>query len=99
MLSRSRTYVHDAVSRAHCILIVLDDDQGISQISQIFQCIQKLVIIPLVQTYTRLIQDIGDSDQTGADLSRESYALSLASGKSSRRSGQGQIIKAYVAQE
>ena len=86
MLSRSRTYVHDAVSRSHCILIVLDNDQGISQISEAFQCIQKLVIIPLVQADTRLIQDVGDADQTGSNLSREPYTLSFASGQGPRSS-------------
>ena len=99
VLSGSRAYINDTVSRAHCILVMLDDDQGVSEISQIFQRVQKLVIITLMETDTGFVQNVGNSHQAGSDLGRESDSLGFAAGQSPRRTGQGQIIESDVSEE
>ena len=52
-----------------------------------FQRFQQLIVISLVQSDTRLIQDIGNSDKSGTDLGRQTDSLCLAAGKGTRRPG------------
>ena len=59
-----RTNIHNVVGRTHGILIMFHDNQRISQILKIHQCMQQLVIVPLMQSDTRLIQNIGHADQS-----------------------------------
>ena len=52
-----------------------------------FQRFQQLIVISLVQSDTRLIQDIGNPHKSGADLGRQTDPLCLAAGKGTRRPG------------
>ena len=63
------------------------NDQCISQIPQIFECCKQLIIIPLMQSDTRLIKDIGNPHKSGADLGRQTDPLCLAAGKGTGRPG------------
>ena len=56
---------------------MLHHKEGIAQVPQILQCIQKLVIIPLMQSDTGLIQDIADAYQSGTDLGSQTDTLGL----------------------
>ena len=78
---------------------MFDHDQGIAQITQTLQRCQKFVIILLMQTDTRFVQNIGNTYQTGTDLGRQTDTLCLSSGKCPGRSGQGQVIQTYVHQK
>ena len=78
---------------------MLHHHQRISDISQVFQRRKELSVIPLVEAYAGLIQDIGNSHQPGADLGRQPDPLGLSSGEGSRRPGQRQIVKSHVDQK
>ena len=54
--------IHDPVCGADGILIMLDDDERISQIPHALQCRKELVIVTLVQTDGRFIQNVEDTD-------------------------------------
>ena len=56
--SGSRTNVHDIVCSSHGIFIVLNNDKGITKISEVLKCIKELVIVPLMKTDTGLIKDV-----------------------------------------
>ena len=75
------------------------DNDRIPEITQMLQCSEQFVIIPLVQADTWLVQNIADSDQSGANLCCKTNSLRLAAGKCSRRSGKGEIIQSDVNQE
>ena len=77
MLSCSGTDIYYIVCRKHGVFIMLYDNQRISEISQVFQCCQELVIIPLMQSDTGLVQDVGNSHQTGTDLGGKPDPLCL----------------------
>ena len=64
MLSCSRPDIHNMICCKHGVFIMLHYNQCISQIFQIPKGIQQLVIIPLVQADTGLIQNIGHSYQS-----------------------------------
>ena len=59
---------------------MLYDDQCIAQISQLAERLQQTPIVPLMEADARLVQDVDDAFQAGADLRRQPDALCLAAG-------------------
>ena len=47
---------------------MLDNDQGVAQIPQVLQRPQQLIVVPLVQTDGRLVQNIQHAHQGRTDL-------------------------------
>ena len=78
---------------------MFNHNQCISKISQISQCIQKLIIVSLMQSNAWLIQNIGHTYQSGTNLGCQTDSLCLTSGKSTRRSCKCQIIKSNIHQK
>ena len=91
--------VDDVVGRQHRFLVVLDDDEGIADVAQRFQGVDELVVVALMEADARLVQDIKDAHQRGADLCCEADALCLAARKRARATGEGQIIEADVGKK
>ena len=80
VLTGSRSDIHDKVRRTHGILVVLNDNQRIAKIPKTVQRTEQLVIIPLMQSDTRLIQNVRHTDQARANLRRQTNPLRLAAG-------------------
>ena len=83
MFSGSRPDIHNIIGCPHGILIMLHNKNRISQIPQVQQSRKQLVIVPLMKADAWLIQNIGHSHQTGADLGCQTDPLGLSSGKGS----------------
>ena len=73
------------VGAEHRFFVMFDHQQGITHVAQILQRLQQLLVVPLMQTDARLIQDVKDADETRADLSREPDALRFAARQSPGR--------------
>ncbi len=99
VLARARTDIHDAVRSPHRILVVLDHDQRVAEVPQSLQRREQLVVVPLVKTDARLIQNIGDAHKTRPDLGRQSDALCLTARERSGRPGERQIVEADIPEE
>ena len=80
VLTGSRSDIHDKVRRTHCILVMLNDNQRVAEIPQTVQRTEQLVIIPLMQSDARLIQNVRHTDQTRANLRRQTNPLRLSAG-------------------
>ncbi len=78
---------------------MLHHNHGISQIPKVLQCGDQPIIVPLVQSDTGLIQNIGHAHQAGADLGGQSDTLGLTAGQGTRRPGQAQIVQPYIQHE
>ena len=91
-LQGSRADIDNAVSGAHRILVVLHDDQTVSEVTQMFQRREKFVVVSLVKTDARLVENIGDTDKAGADLRCQTDSLRLTAGQRCRSARQGQIV-------
>ena len=61
--SRTGAYIHDIIRSVHGILVVLYDHQGVAQVAQIFQRVQKLFVVPLVKAYGRLVKNVQHAHQ------------------------------------
>ena len=75
------------------------NDQTVSQITKLHQRTEKPVIVSLMKSDTGLIQNIGNTYQTGADLCSQTDPLCFPAGKSTRSTAQGQIIQTYIRQK
>ena len=96
MLSGFRTDIHDIICRQHRILVVLHHNERISQIPETFQRVDQFIIVSLVKTDARLIQNVRHSHQTGADLGSQTDTLGFSAGQGSRRLGETQIVKSHI---
>ena len=99
MLACSRTDVDNLVGSIHCFLIMLYDNQRITQITQMLERFQQLAIIALVQTNARFVQNIQHTCQAAAYLRCQTDALRFAAAERTGASVQRQVIKAYVIEE
>ena len=61
--ARARTDVYDVVSREHGVLVVLDHDERVAEVAQPPQGRKQLVVVTLVQTDGRLVEDIQHAHQ------------------------------------
>lgn len=85
MLSGTRTDIHDKIRRTHGILIMFYDKDTVSQVAQMKKRAKKLIVISLVKTNTRFIQNISHTHQSGAHLRSQTNTLRLTAGKRRRR--------------
>ena len=61
--SGGRAYVDDIVRGKDHVLVVLHHDDGIARIPEFFQGIDQPVVVALMQTDRRLVQDVKHPDQ------------------------------------
>ena len=99
VLPRARADVYDPVGGGDGVLVVLHDDEGVAQVPQSGQRLDQTVVVALVQADRRLVQDVQDADQPGADLGRQPNALSLTAGQGAGRTVQREVVQAYVEQK
>ena len=78
---------------------MLDHDYRIADIAQALQRGDQALVIALVQTDRRLVQNIEHAHKAGTDLRRQTDALSFAARKRGRSAIERQIIQAHVHQE
>ena len=77
MHARAGSDVHHIICGADSVLIVFHHNQRVAQIAEFLQGGEQLVIVALVQTDTRFIENIQHAGQIGSDLRRQSDALAL----------------------
>ena len=89
--ARAGADVDNEVRRAHRVLVVLDDQNRVSQIAQTAQRIEELVVIPLMKADGRLIENVEYAHEARADLGRKPYSLALAARERPCRARKRQI--------
>ena len=97
--SGPRSQVDDVIGGANRLLIVLHHEHCIAQIAQTSESVQEAGVVPRMQSHGRLIQDIEDTHQSAADLSRQPNPLRLAGRERRRRPTQGEIVESNITQE
>ena len=91
--------VDDPVGDPDGVLVVLDDDQGVAEVLEPDQGLDQPVVVALVQPDRRLVEDVEDAHQAGADLGGQPDPLRLTAGQRAGRPVQGQVVQADVEQE
>ena len=93
LLARARADVDDPVRAADDVEVVLDDEEGVAGRLQPVQHVEQGLGVGRVQTRRRLVEDVGDAEEPGAQLGRDPQALCLT-----RRQGRRAATEAEVAQ-
>jgi 5-formaminoimidazole-4-carboxamide-1-beta-D-ribofuranosyl 5'-monophosphate synthetase len=75
MDTRSWSDIDDMIRLTHDLFIVLDDDNGISEIDELSEVVNEETTVPRMQSDGRLIENIGNSLEFCPYLRRETYAL------------------------
>ncbi len=99
VLTGARADVDDPVGGADGVLVVLDDDERVAEVAQPGQGLDQPAVVALVQADRRLVQDVEDADQAGADLGGQPDALRLAAGQGARRALEREVVEPDVEQE
>ena len=99
VLARARADVDDPVGGGDGVLVVLDDDEGVAEVAQPGERLDQPVVVALVQADARLVEDVEDADEPGADLGREPDALRLAAGQGAGRAVEAEVVEPDVEQE
>src|SRR5579885_3024322 len=75
--SRLRPHIHNEIRASHCLFIMLNNYDCISGVPHGLEGADKLLIIPGMETYARLIKDVYNADELRSNLSRKPYSLCL----------------------
>ena len=73
-----RTYVHDIVGVEHHVAVVLHHNHGVAHVAQLLQRVYESVVVALMQSDARLVEDVEHVDELRANLRGKAYALALA---------------------
>ena len=76
-----RPHVDDIVRIEDHIFIMLHHQNGISDIAEVFQGIDQTLIVALMQSNARFIQDVQYIHQLGSNLGSQTDSLGFSSGK------------------
>ena len=93
------TDINDVVRRAHRVLVVFDNYKRVAYVPEVAKSVEKLLVVALMKSYARLVENIQNSDKRRADLSCKAYSLAFAAGEACRRAGKSQITEADAAQK
>ena len=91
--------VDHVIRRQHRFGIVFHDQDGVAQVPEMPQGFQKSVVVPLMQPYRGLVEDVHHAHQAGADLAGQPYSLGFTAGQRLRAAVQRQVVQAHVRQE
>ena len=75
---------------------MLHYNDGVAFVAKLLQRGYQLSVVPLVQAYGRLVQDVDYAHQLGSYLRGEPYALAFAAGQRCRGPVQRQVLQAHV---
>ena len=89
----ARTNVNDIICLTHGFLVVLNHDNAVAKVTELFQSADKLVVITLVKTDRGLVKDIKHACQRRADLSGKANSLCLTARKRACSTGEVEVIE------
>ena len=96
MNARTHADVDDMVRHPDRLLVMLDDDDGIAEITQVGECPEQALVVALVEPDGWLVENIHDADEPRADLARKPDALGLAAREGFGAALQGEVVQADV---
>ena len=91
--------VEDPVGRAHHVLVVLDDDDGVARVREAAQRSDEAVVVALVEADRRFVEHVADADEPRADLRREADPLRLAARERRARPVEREVLEADRREE
>src|SRR5689334_10811863 len=97
--ARAGPHVDQMVGLQHRVTIVLDYQHGIAEVAQALESSKQALIVALMQSDRRLVENVEHADQARADLRGEPDTLPLATRKARRDTVEGQVVETDVGQK
>ena len=97
--SRAGPDVDQVVGAAHDCFVVLDHQHGVALLLQAAQGVDQPLVVALVQSDRRLVEDVAHADQARADAGGQPHALQLAAAERVGRPVERQVFDADLLQE
>ena len=89
----------DIVGVADGVFIVLDDEDGVAEIAQLFEGLDEALVVALMQADGGLVEDVEHAAEARADLRGETDALAFAAGERGGVAVEREIAEADGAEE
>ena len=83
----------------HRVAIVFDDQHSVAQVAQALERGEQALIVALMQSDRRLVENVEHADQARSDLRRQPDTLALAARKARRDAVESQVVQPDVGQE
>ena len=80
-LTSAGTHVNNVVSCANGIFIVLNNKYGITAVSKLLKRLNKTVVVSLMQTNGRLVQNVENAHEAGTNLCCQANTLGFSTRK------------------
>ncbi len=87
------------IGGAENVGVVLDDDDGVAQVAQLFQNANQAGGVARVQSDRRLVEDVERADQLRTKRCGQLNALRLAAGERGGKAVEGQVFQADRVQK
>ena len=91
--------VEHVVGVADGVFVVLDDQDGVAEVAQVFERVEQALVVALVQADGGLVEDVEDAAEPGADLRGEADALAFASGEGGGGAVEREVVEADGVEE
>ena len=91
--------VDEVIRLAHRILVVLDHDHGIPDVTQMAERIEQAIIVALVQADAGFIKNVEDADEARADLRGEPDALRFTAAERAALAVQREIAQPDIVEK
>ncbi len=91
--------VEDVVGFADGVFVVLDDEDGVAEVAEVFEGGDEALVVALVEADGGFVEDVEDAAELGADLGGEADALAFAAGEGGGAAVEGEVAEAYGVEE
>ena len=91
--------VEDVVGVADGVFVVLDDEDGVAEVAEVFEGLDEALVVALVEADGGLVEDVEHAAEARADLGGEADALAFAAGERGGVAVEGEIVEADGAEE
>ena len=99
VLAGAGAEVEDVVGVADGVFVVLDDEDGVAEVAQVFERGDEALIVALVQADGGLVEHVEDAAQPRADLRGEADALAFAAGERGGGAVEREVVEADGVEE
>ena len=94
-----RTEIQQVVRTLDHFAVVLDHQERVAQVAELFQGIEQAAVVAGVQADRGLVEHVEHAAQSAAHLGRQADALHLAARERGGGPGQRQVVQTHVDQE
>jgi hypothetical protein len=87
------------VGGADDVGVVLDDEDGVAEVAEVFHDADELGGIAGVEADAGLVKDVEGADEPGAERGGELNALGFAAGEGGAEAVEGEVVESYLMEE